>query len=389
MVLLETSAAMPENKPTAFVDLKAQYRAYQSEIDAAIQTVLNHAQFINGPEVAALEEALSAFSGAKHVVGCSSGTDALLMIMMAEGVGQGDAVFVPTFTFTATAEVPLLIGATPIFVDVDPDDFNIDAADLEAKIKAVQAEGRLVPRGILATDLFGLPADYTVLQEIADRHDLKLWDDGAQSFGGAVGAQKVGTLCRATATSFFPAKPFGCYGDGGAVFTDDDELAAVMRSIRAHGKGGAKYDIVRVGLNARLDTIQAAILLAKLPHFAGEVERREKVAQAYDAALSDFLTTPVRRQGRSSAWAQYTVKVPDGKRQALAAELKEAGIPTAVYYPMPMHLQTAYKSFGQGPGSLPASERLSQEVLSLPMHPFLTQEDIKRVSDRIVDAFDT
>jgi len=384
---LSNAALAPEQDPIAFVDLKAQYQAYRPEIDAAIQTVLDHAQFINGPEVAALENALSAFSGAKHVVGCSSGTDALLMIMMAEGIGRGDAVFVPTFTFTATAEVPLLIGATPIFVDVDPDDFNIDLTDLEKKIEAVRTEGTLVPRGILATDLFGLPADYALLQDIADRHDLMLWADAAQSFGGAIGPQKVGTLCRATATSFFPAKPFGCYGDGGAVFTDDDELAATMRSIRAHGKGGAKYDIVRVGLNARLDTIQAAILLAKLPHFADEVERREKVAQAYDKALSGLLPTPVRRQGRSSAWAQYTVKVPSEKRSDIAAKLKEAGVPTAVYYPMPMHLQTAYKDLGGGPGSLPTSERLSQEVISLPMHPFLTEAQIERTSSAMRGFF--
>ncbi len=384
---MSNPAAQAEPNPISFVDLKAQYRAYQPEIEAAIQRVLSHAQFINGPEVAALESALSEFSGAKHVVGCSSGTDALLMIMMAEGVGHGDAVFVPAFTFTATAEVPLLIGATPVFVDVDPDDFNIDPTNLEEKIEAVRAEGKLKPRGILATDLFGLPADYTVLQEIAGRYDLKLWDDAAQSFGGAMGARKVGTLCRATATSFFPAKPFGCYGDGGAVFTDDDDLAATMRSIRAHGKGGAKYDIVRVGLNARLDTIQAAILLAKLPHFSDEVERREKVAQAYDRALSGVLTTPVRRQGRSSAWAQYTVKVPAEKRSDVAAYLKQAGIPTAVYYPMPMHLQTAYKDLGGGPGTLPTSERLSQEVLSLPMHPFLSTEEVGKITSSVVSQF--
>ena len=379
---------MAKNTPVAFVDLKAQYRSYQPEIDAAIQTVLNHAKFINGPEVGELEQALSDFSGAKHVIGCSSGTDALLMIMMAEGIGPGDAVFVPAFTFTATAEVPLLLGATPVFVDVDPDDFNINTADLEEKIAAVKAEGKLAPRGILAVDLFGLPADYAALQQIADDHGLLLWDDAAQSFGGSAGASKVGALCRATATSFFPAKPFGCYGDGGAVFTDNDDLADAMRSIRAHGKGGAKYDIVRVGLNARLDTIQAAILLAKLPHFADEIERREQVAQTYDAALAGQVATPVRRQGRSSAWAQYTIKLPADVRPKVSDMLKQAGIPSAVYYPLPMHLQTAYAPFGNGAGSLPVSEKLSSEVLSLPMHPFLAEADLDRVVRTIIEVLE-
>ncbi|NMM45599.1 DegT/DnrJ/EryC1/StrS family aminotransferase [Rhodospirillaceae bacterium KN72] len=372
--------------PLAFVDLQAQYASYKDEIDAAIHRVLDHGKFIMGPEVGELESALADFSGAKHVVGCSSGTDALLMILMAEGIGAGDAVFVPSFTFTATAEVLLLLGAQPVFVDVDPDDFNLCLEDLERRIDAVKASGVYTPRGILAVDLFGLPVDYAGLQALADMHGLKVWGDAAQSFGGSIGDRKVGALARATATSFFPAKPFGCYGDGGAVFTDDDVMADVMRSIRAHGKGGDKYDIIRVGLNARLDTIQAAILLAKLPHFAGEVDRREAVAQKYDALLSGKVRTPVRRQGRSSAWAQYTIKVPADRRDAISAALKQSGVPSAVYYPLPMHLQTAYRAMGDGKGSLPVSEALSGEVLSLPMHPFLTDDQIAQVAEALIGA---
>lgn len=374
---------MTASAPIQFVDLKAQYAAYRQEIDIAIQTVMDHGRFIMGPEVGQLETALADFSGAKHVIGCSSGTDALLMMMMADGVGPGDAIFVPSFTFTATAEVPLLLRATPVFVDADPDDFNMDVADLEKRIAEVKAEGKLTPRGILGLDLFGQPADYDTLQAIADAHGMQLWSDAAQSFGGSVGARKVGALTRMTATSFFPAKPLGCAGDGGAVFTDDDDLADTMRSIRAHGKGGSKYDIARVGLNARLDTLQAAILLAKLPHFQDELDRREAVSQSYDNLLSGAVKTPTRRQGRSSAWAQYTIQVEPDRRDAIAGALKEKGIPTAVYYPLPMHLQTAYRPLGGGEGSLPACEALARTVLSLPMHPFLTESETGRIAEAI------
>lgn len=374
---------MTASTPIQFVDLKAQYAAYRQEIDTAIQTVMDHGRFIMGPEVGQLETALADFSGAKHVIGCSSGTDALLMMMMADGVGPGDAIFVPSFTFTATAEVPLLLRATPVFVDADPDDFNMDLVDLEKRIASVKAEGKLTPRGILGLDLFGQPADYDTLQAIAGAHGLELWSDAAQSFGGSVGARKVGALARMTATSFFPAKPLGCAGDGGAVFTDDDDLADTMRSIRAHGKGGSKYDIARVGLNARLDTLQAAILLAKLPHFQDELDRREAVSQSYDNLLSGAVKTPTRRQGRSSAWAQYTIQVEPDRRDAIAGALKEKGIPTAVYYPLPMHLQTAYRPLGGGEGSLPACEALARTVLSLPMHPFLTESETGRIAEAI------
>jgi UDP-2-acetamido-2-deoxy-ribo-hexuluronate aminotransferase len=372
--------------PIQFVDLQAQYAAYKTEIDTAIQTVMDHGRFIMGPEVGQLESALAAFSGAKHVIGCSSGTDALLMMMMADGIGPGDAIFVPSFTFTATAEVPLLLRATPVFVDADPDDFNMDIADLERRIAAVKADGKLTPRGILGLDLFGLPADYAKLKEVADAYGMHLWSDAAQSFGASAGSVRVGTMARMTATSFFPAKPLGCAGDGGAVFTDDDGLADVMRSVRAHGKGGSKYDIARVGLNARIDTLQAAILLAKLPHFQGELDRREAVSQAYDSLLAGTVKTPTRRQGRSSAWAQYTIQVDPGRRDAIAGALKEKGIPSAVYYPLPMHLQTAYRPLGDGEGSLPVCETLSGKVLSLPMHPFLTDSEIERIADAIKDS---
>jgi len=370
---------MSSANPIEFVDLKAQYYAYREEIDAAVHTVLDHGKFIMGPEVATFEEALAEFAGAAHAIGCSSGTDALLMMMMAEGVGPGDAIFVPAFTFTATAEVPLLLGAEPVFVDVDPDDFNMDPADLARRIDAVRAEGRLTPRGVLATDLFGLPADYDAVQQVADAAGLAVWADAAQSFGGAMNGRRVGTLARATGTSFFPAKPLGAYGDGGAVLTDDEEFADALRSIRAHGKGQAKYDIVRVGLNARLDTIQAAILGVKLSHFEDELAARERVATAYDAGLADVAKTPVRRTGRTSAWAQYTLKTAPERRESVMASLKEAGVPTAVYYPTPMHLQTAYARYGEGPGSLPVAEALCGEVFSLPMHPFLRNEHIDRI----------
>lgn len=367
-----------------FVDLAAQYARYKDEIDSAIAKVLDHGRFIMGPEVAALEDALGEFTGAEHVIGCSSGTDALVMMMMAEGVGFGDAIFVPSFTFTATAEVPLLLGATPVFVDVNVDDFNMDPTDLDRRIEEVKAEGRLTPKGVLATDLFGLPADYDRINAIAESQGILVWSDAAQSLGGIYKHQKVGALSRATGTSFFPAKPLGCYGDGGAVFTQDAELANILRSIRAHGKGTGKYDIQRVGLNARLDTIQAAILLAKLPHFKTEVDAREQVAQGYDARLGNRFRVPSRREGSHSAWAQYTLKIDPACRDDVMEALKSEGIPTAVYYPTPMHLQTAYREFGGGVGSLPNSERLCGEVLSLPMHPFLGERDLDRICDALM-----
>lgn len=368
----------------AFVDLKAQYRKLRSEIDARINAVLEHGHFILGPEVAELEAALARFTGARHVVTCGNGTDALQMVLMAQGVGPGDAVFMPSFTFTATAEVALLLGATPVFVDVDARDFNIDARALDAAIERVKAEDRLQPRAVIAVDLFGLPADYTALNRIASRHDLLMLADAAQSFGAMRDNRRVGCLTPATTTSFFPAKPLGCFGDGGAIFVDNDGMADALRSIRAHGKGDDKYDIVRVGANSRLDTVQAAVLLAKLPSFPDELQARQELADRYDAMLSDIVVTPLRHPGSTSAWAQYSILTP--RRDELAAKLKARGIPTAIYYPRPMHLQTAYRQFSAGPGSLPVSEMLAEQVLSLPMHPFMDDATAERIGSAVRDA---
>lgn len=366
-----------------FAGLSDEYKFLKSEIDTRVNAVLNHGRYIMGPEIAELESALADFCGAKHAVSCASGTDALTMIMLAEEVKSGDCVFMPSFTFTATAEVVVLHGLTPVFVDVDPDNYNLDLIDLRAKIAEVKEQGVHRPRAILAADLFGLPCDYKALRAIADEHDMLVWSDAAQSFGASIDNRKVGTLTNITATSFFPAKPLGCYGDGGAVFTNDDDLAEALKSIRMHGKGREKYDIVRIGINSRLDTIQAAVLLAKLPHFADHVSRRNAIARSYDALLSGVVKTPLLHESRTSAWAQYTIQVSPDSRDALADSLREKGIPTAVYYPRPMHLQTAYTRFGKGPGSLPVSEALSQSVLSLPMNPYLTDEQVDRIGNAI------
>lgn len=364
-----------------FIDLKGQYARVKADVDRRMQAVLDHGQYIMGPEVVELEDKLADFSGAKHAITVANGTDALQIALMAFGVGPGDAVFVPSFTFTATAEVVLVLGAEPVFVDVHAATFNMDAGDLEAKISDVRAEGRLTPKGVIGVDLFGQPADYRVINVIAKREEIFVLDDGAQSFGGYVYNRRVGTLADVTTTSFFPAKPLGCYGDGGAVFTDDDEIAAIARSIREHGKGQEKYEIVRVGLNSRLDTIQAAVLLAKLAVFEAEIESRTRIASLYEGALQDVAITPAVMKGMSSVWAQYTLRCEN--RNDLAAHLKAAGIPSAVYYPRPMHVQTAYKDFGAGEGSLPICEQLSREVLSLPMHPYLTDDEVGRVTDAI------
>ncbi len=377
---------MNENQhpPIPFADLKAQYARLKPEIDARIQAVLEHGRFINGPEVAEFEAALAAQAGCLHAIGVSSGTDALLTALMAEGIGAGDAVFLPAFTFTATAEVAMLLGARPVFVDVDPATFNIDPADLTRRIEDIAARGEAKPRAVIAVDLFGQPADYAALEEICAARGLFLLADAAQSFGGRLGERRVGALAPATAVSFFPAKPLGGYGDGGALLTDDAERADIYRSIRAHGKGGAKYDIVRVGLNARLDTLQAAILLAKLPVLADEIAAREKLARYYDSRLGNLVETPRRMAGAGSAWAQYTI-LSDG-RDEVAAKLKARGIPTAIYYPRPLHLQPAYAGLGLGPGSIPVSERLSERVLSLPMHAYMDDTTAERICDEVAAA---
>ena len=353
-----------------FIDLKAQQRRLGDRIPRAIRKVLDHGQFIMGPEVRELEERLADFSGARHVVTCASGTDALLMALMAHGTGPGDAVFVPSFTFIATAEAVALLGATPVFTDVDADSFLLDVAGLDTAL-ATAARNGLNPRGIIPVDLFGQPADYMEVKRFAGQHELFVIGDGAQSFGAESGGNKVGTLAEVTATSFFPAKPLGCYGDGGALFTDDDELAGRLKSLRVHGKGADKYDNVIIGMNGRLDTIQAAILLEKLSVFPEEINLRNQVAERYGAMLGEIVDIPVVRAGCTSVWAQYTIKTDE--RDAVSRELRQKGIPSAVYYPRPLHRQTAYKNYPCAPDP-DVSERLSSVVLSLPMHPYLEEE---------------
>jgi UDP-2-acetamido-2-deoxy-ribo-hexuluronate aminotransferase len=367
-----------------FVDLKAQYDHLKQHIDARIHAVLEHGQFIQGPEVRELEQALADYAGCQHVVAVGSGTDALHIALLAEGIGKGDAVFLPAFTFTATAEVVLSVGAVPVFCDVDGRDFNLVPESLEQKIAAIQASGELNPAAVIVVDLFGLPAGYSALRDITLKYGLRLIGDGAQSFGGSYRGKKVGALADVTAASFFPAKPLGCYGDGGALLTDDEERASIYRSIGAHGKGSEKYDIVRIGMNSRLDTLQAAVLLGKLISFNDEIAAREKAAERYDERLSELVITPLRYNDRQSAWAQYGILLDD--RDRVASDLKRAGIPTAVYYPQPMHLQTAYRLFGTGEGSLPVSEALSQRILHLPMHGYLSDLDVDRIADELIRA---
>ncbi len=373
-----------DHDPIAFIDLGAQYRRLRQDIDSAIEGVLEDGRFVMGPAVAGLETALAARAGAATAVTCASGTDALLIALMAEGIGPGDAVFVPGFTFPATAGVVALLGAAPVFVDVEDASCLMGANDLAARVARTAAEGRLVPKAVIAVDLFGQAADYETLAPLAAEHGMLLIDDAAQSFGGASGGRPVGALAPVTTTSFYPAKPLGCYGDGGALFTDDEARAARWRSIREHGAGAGKYDIVRIGLNSRMDTLQAAILQVKLAAFDAEIEARERVAGWYDSALAGVVELPGRLPGRRSTWAQYTIRLP--RRDAVQTALAERGVPTAVHYPVPMHLQPAYDAAGSGPGSLPVSERLSRQVLSLPMHPDLDEATAGRIAAAVRDA---
>jgi dTDP-4-amino-4,6-dideoxygalactose transaminase len=383
--LLELFGGVCEvDAPIAFIDLAAQHRRIAKEIDAAIAKVLNHGGYISGPEVAAFEARLAAFCGARFAVACGNGTDALQLALMAKGIGQGDAVIVPDFTFTATAEAVALVGATPVFVDVQAADFNIDVGQLESGMLTAKKAG-LKPRALIAVDLFGLPADYSAINAFCDANGLLLIADAAQSFGGEFRGRKVGTLAPITTTSFFPAKPLGCYGDGGAILTDDAELVAVLRSLRVHGQGTDKYDNVRIGVNSRLDTIQAAILMCKLDIFADEVEARQRVAARYAEALGNRVITPTVPTDSTSVWAQYTVRIPGSQRDRVAAELKSAGVPTAIYYPKPLHRQTAYAHF-PSTHALAVSDRLSSEVLSLPMHPYLDQTVQARITDKLTHA---
>jgi dTDP-4-amino-4,6-dideoxygalactose transaminase len=354
-----------------FIDLAAQRRRIAPEIDAAIARVLDRGAFINGPDVAVFETKLAAFCGARFAISCGNGTDALQLALMAKGIGRGDAVIVPDFTFTATAEAVALVGATPVFVDVQATDFNIDVGALEAGLRVAKGKG-LISRAVISVDLFGLSADYDALNGFCDANDLFLIADAAQSFGATFRGRKVGTLAPITTTSFFPAKPLGCYGDGGALLTDDAELAAVLKSLRGHGQGVDKYDNVRIGMNSRLDTLQAAILNCKLDIFADEIEQRQVVAARYTEALGNRVITPTVPSDSISVWAQYSVRISNEDRDDAAARLKASGIPTAVYYPKPLHRQTAYRHFPAA-GELVVSDRLSTEVLSLPMHPYLDE----------------
>jgi dTDP-4-amino-4,6-dideoxygalactose transaminase len=355
-------------EPVPFIDIGAQRRRLGKSIDEAVSRVLAHCQFINGPEVIQLEAELAAFSGAKHVVSCASGTDALLMVLMAKGVGRGDAVFCPSFTFCATGEAVALTGATPVFVDVDEATFNMDANSLKRGIATAKRLG-LRPRAVIPVDLFGQSADHDAI--------------------GAI-SQAEGPFGLVTATSFFPAKPLGCFGDGGAIFTDDAELAATLRSIRVHGQGSDKYDNVRLGLTGRLDTMQAAILIEKLKIFEDEIAARNLVAERYARGLGNVVTVPRLASGSTSVWAQYTIRLPKGSdRDKFAATLKAQGIPTAIYYPKSMHQQTAYRDFPVADGGLPASESLSCDVISLPMHAYLGESAQERIIKAVRGAFST
>ena len=366
-------------EPIPFIDLAAQRRRLGKSIDEAVSRVLGHCQFINGPEVARFEAELASFSGAKHVVSCASGTDALLMVLMAKGVGRGDAVLCPSFTFCATGEAVALIGATPVFVDVDEITFNMDAASLKRGIATARRLG-LKPKAIMPVDLFGQSADHDSIAEIAKAEGLFVLDDAAQAFGASYKGRRLGTSGLATATSFFPAKPLGCFGDGGAIFTDDDELAETLRSIRVHGQGSDKYDNVRLGLTGRLDTIQAAILIEKLKIFEDEIAARNKVAERYAKGLGNVVGIPRVAGDCTSVWAQYTIRLPNGcDRDAFAATLKAQGVPTAIYYSKSMHQQTAYRDFPVADGGLPISEKLSADVISLPMHAYLEEPTQERI----------
>jgi dTDP-4-amino-4,6-dideoxygalactose transaminase len=389
-----TVAASPAVPMLPFIDLQAQRRRLGGAVEAAVMAAVEGGAWIMGPQVREFETGLAAFGRAKHALGCANGTDALILPLIAWGLRPGDAVFVPSFTFTATAEIVPWLGAAPVFVDVDPVTYNMDPARLEAAIEGIKAEGRLTPKVVIAVDLFGQPADYPAIRAICDRHGLKLIADSAQGFGCTLNGEHPIRWADVTTTSFFPAKPLGCYGDGGAVLTDDDDLAQEMDSLRVHGKVVAKdlkdgasfahdpkYLAMRIGMNSRLDTIQAAVLVEKLKVFADEIEWRNRIAARYNALLGPHVAAvPQVIAGGVSTWAQYTIE--HEARDALAAHLRDQGVPTAVYYPVPMHMQPAYARFPQGAGGLPVTERIRERVLSLPMHADLDEA----TQDRIVAA---
>jgi UDP-2-acetamido-2-deoxy-ribo-hexuluronate aminotransferase len=376
-----------------FIDLAAQQRRISEKLNANIARVLAHGQYVNGPEVRELEATLAAYVDVKHAVGCASGTDALLMALMALEIGPGDAVFTTPFTFIATAEVIGLLGATPVFVDIDPATFNIDPAKLAQAVEAVEkgdptlhplpgaVGGKLRPRAVIPVDLFGLPADYDAIEAVAARRVIAVIEDAAQSFGGEYKERKACSFGAVACTSFFPAKPLGCYGDGGMCFTDDDRFAEILRSIRSHGQGSDKYENIRIGINGRLDTLQAAILLAKFAIFPEEIGLRQEVARRYKELLAGFVATPEIPEGCKSAWSQYSILARDSaERSDLMAKLKEAGIPTAIYYPKPLHCQTAFAGLGYQEGDFPVSEDCARRIFSLPMHPYLAAGDQRHIA---------
>jgi UDP-2-acetamido-2-deoxy-ribo-hexuluronate aminotransferase len=377
-----------------FIDLHAQQNRIRETIEARIRTVLDHGQYIMGPEIKELESKLAAYVGVKHGLGCASGTDALLMALMALGTGPGDAVFTSPFTFIATAEVICLLGATPIFVDIDSRTFNLDSEKLDQAIIALRRNDEslyplprrphafpLTPKAVIPVDLFGLTADYDAIQAVTEKYGLKVIEDAAQSFGAEFKGTRACSFGNIACTSFFPAKPLGCYGDGGMCFTNDDGFADVMDSIRVHGKGNHKYDNVRVGINGRLDSLQAAILITKFDIFPEEIELRQKIAAGYTAALQESpVVPPYIPGGYKCSWAQYSILAKDEKhRSALQSKLKDAGIPSAIYYPKPLHLQTAFSYLGYREGDFPISEDCASRVFSLPMHPYLKAEDQDKI----------
>jgi len=370
-----------------FIDLKSQYADLSDSIRKGIDAVLDHGKYVMGPEVLELESQLATMGNTKHVLSCSSGTDALVIALMAYGVGPGDAVFTSPFTFVATAEAIVAVGATPVFVDIDENTLNIDTKKLEDAVVRIEEEGNLKARGIMPVDIFGLPADYHAVAECAKRHDLFVIGDGAQSMGSLYKGRPSASYPDVWTTSFFPAKPLGCYGDGGAVFTNSDELIEIFRSIRVHGKGNTKYDTVRQGLNGRLDTIQAAVLLAKLPSFPDEIEKRQAAAERYTSHLGKSVRFQSIPHNYQSAWAQYSIMSP--KRDAIMASLKEDGIPTAIYYGKPLHLQPALSHLEHQAGDFPVAEKTSGEIFSLPMHPYITADQIGRTCDTILRTIES
>jgi UDP-2-acetamido-2-deoxy-ribo-hexuluronate aminotransferase len=375
---------MTQTRPAIpFLDLKAQQARIAVDLRRRLDAVLAHCQFILGPEVAELETELARFCGAKHCVSVSSGTDAIQIALMGENIGPGDAVFLPAFTYTATAEVPLVLGATPVFVDVDPRTFQIDPAHLADRIAQVRTAGRLRPRAIIGVDLFGQPADWPAISAIAAREGLFTLDDLAQSFGGSLHGQMLGTQADATATSFFPSKPLGAYGDGGAMFTESEERAELYRSLRTHGEGKTRYEVLRTGMNGRLDSMQAAVLLSKLTVFPDELAAREKVARYYDSHLGNAVVTPARVPDSTSAWAIYAVLLENsGERDRAQAALRAEGVPTAIYYPRPLHRQPAYQAQHDGT-DLPVSDELAGRIMALPIHPDLTEEALEHICNAV------